>query len=252
MSPWLTAYLVRTRQPWVNALFVIPLLIAYEVGLFLLSPNPDDLRTGADAWLRRLFNAAGIYPALVTPIAVALGLAVWGWLAKTERWEDPLGTCSGMILESAVFAGLLFGLVQLTFPLLARGGDIVQNALGHYLEISPGYLPETTWAIILRFVGAGIYEETIFRLVGFSALRLLFTAGDVQPRWANLLAAFGSSFLFAAAHHMGSGAEHINATVFLYRMFAGLYFAALFQMRGFGVAVGAHVGFDTLVGLILR
>jgi hypothetical protein len=31
-----------------------------------------------------------------------------------------------------------------------------------------------------------------------------------------------------------------------------LYFAWLYQARGFGIAVGAHAGYDVLVGLILQ
>jgi len=252
MSPWLASYLERTRNPWACVVFVVPLLVAYEFGLCSLSSNPDELRTGADALLRSLFHAAGIQRGWVPPAVVAFGLFAWGWLADNRPWEDPLGTWSGMIFESVLFAGVLFALVQAAFPALAHSGGIVQNVLGNYLEISSGNSPETTWAMILRFVGAGIYEETIFRLIGFSALRLLFLIGDMRPRWATILAAVVSAALFAAAHHIGGGNEHINATVFLYRMLAGLYFTAVFQMRGFGIAVGAHAGYDVLVGLILR
>ena len=39
--------------------------------------------------------------------------------------------------------------------------------------------------------------------------------------------------------------------VFLFRVLAGLYFTALFVGRGFGVAVGAHAGYDVLVGVSL-
>ncbi|MEI7688106.1 MAG: CPBP family intramembrane glutamic endopeptidase [Planctomycetota bacterium] len=252
MSPWLASYLERTRNPWACVVFVVPLLIAYEVGLRSLNANPDELRTGADAQLQRFFYAAGVEGGWVQPAVVAFGLFAWGWLADRRPWEDPLGTWSGMVLESVLFAGVLFGVVQASFPALAHSGGVVQNVLGNYLEISPGNSPETTWAMILRFVGAGIYEETIFRLIGFSLLRLLFLIGDLRPRRATILAAGVSAVLFAAAHHMGGGSEHINATVFLYRMLAGLYFTAVFQTRGFGIAVGAHAGYDVLVGLILR
>jgi len=252
MSPWLARYWERTRQPWASVAFVVPLLVAYEAGLFLVSPAPDDARTGADAWLRLAFLHCGATFPLATPLALALGLAFWGCATGIKDWGDPLGTWIGMIVESALGAGLLFGLVQLAFPLLAYGGGLLQDSLDRFLDVSPGRAPELTWAMILRFVGAGFYEETIFRLVGFSLLRLFFLAGDLRPRWAEALAAVASSLLFAAAHHFGSGQEHVNITVFLYRALAGLYFAALFQGRGFGIAVGAHAGYDVLVGLVLR
>ncbi len=252
MSPRFAGYLDRTRQPWACILFVVPLLIAYEVGLYAISPMPDEARTGADAWLRTAFVRGGVAFSFAAPLLILVGLGLWSWLAPPRAVVDPLGVWVGMVGESALFAGLLFGLVQLAFPLLAYGGGLLQDSLGRFLEVSPGQPPEATWGMILRYVGAGIYEETIFRLVGFSLLRFLFLAGDLRPSWADGLAAILSSLLFAAAHHWGSGQEHIDVTVFLYRALAGLYFAGVFRTRGFGIAVGAHAGYDVLVGLVLR
>ena len=38
----------------------------------------------------------------------------------------------------------------------------------------------------------------------------------------------------------------------LFRTLAGLYFAWLYCVRGFGIAVGAHAGYDVLVGLFVK
>jgi membrane protease YdiL (CAAX protease family) len=103
---------------------------------------------------------------------------------------------------------------------------------------------------MVRYMGAGIYEETLFRLCLFSVIRLLFVLGDFPEGWSSVLAALLSSLAFAAAHQVGLG--HVNVSIFLYRSVAGIYFAWLYRQRGFGVAVGAHVGFDILVGLVIR
>lgn len=248
---WLVHYLDRSRKPWACALFVVPLLIAYESGLRFLNPNPESLRTGVDAWIHSAAAWAGIRWPLVPPIVLSLTLIAWAWLAG-DRLEEPLAVWTGMAVESACFAGLLFGLVQLVFPILSHAGGLVQDVLNRVLDVSSETHTESTWSMIVRFLGAGIYEETLFRLFGLTLIRWVLLAGDVRERWANIAAAILSSILFAAAHHLGSGHEHVNATVFLYRTFAGLYFAALFETRGYGIAVGAHVGFDMLVGLMLR
>ena len=39
--------------------------------------------------------------------------------------------------------------------------------------------------------------------------------------------------------------------VFLFRMLAGIYFALLFRLRGFGIAVGTHAFYDIIVGVTL-
>jgi membrane protease YdiL (CAAX protease family) len=135
-------------------------------------------------------------------------------------------------------------------PVLAWVGGVLQDPLDRILQISAERTPEQMWESMVRYMGAGIYEETIFRLLLFSGIRTVFVLGDFPDRWSNVLAAVGSALIFASAHQVGAG--HLNATLFLYRATAGLYFAWLFCARGLGIAVGAHAGFDVLVGLVVR
>ena len=55
----------------------------------------------------------------------------------------------------------------------------------------------------------------------------------------------------AAAHHAGPYGEPMRADYFVFRTVAGLYFTLLFVARGFGIAVGAHAGYDVLVGVVV-
>jgi hypothetical protein len=66
---------------------------------------------------------------------------------------------------------------------------------------------------------------------------------------AGVVAAAAAAAAFAAAHHIGPYGEPVRADYFLFRAVAGLYFTLLFVMRGFGIAVGAHAGYDVLVGV---
>lgn len=248
MSPFFAAYLIRSRRPWAAVAMILPLLSAYEIGL--AQQAGADARTGSDAWLRHSLSPLGFHHGLMMPALVAILLILWAHLRDRENFDDPLGTIAGMVVESSLLAGLLLGLTQLVFPLLAHGGGVIEGLLA--LSLSAASSVEATWGTLLRFVGAGIYEELLFRGVLFSALRLLFLAGDVRETTAGILAAIGSALMFAAAHHLGGGEASLNVVVFLYRVMAGLYFAAIFQFRGLGVAVGAHVGYDVLVGLVLH
>src|SRR5439155_21844087 len=97
-----------------------------------------------------------------------------------------------------------------------------------------------------------IYEEALFRLLIYAGLLRLFSWSEARATWlAIALAAFASAILFAGAHHLGPRGDPFNAYVLSFRTFAGLYFAWLYHARGFGIAVGAHAGYDVLVGLIL-
>ena len=48
---------------------------------------------------------------------------------------------------------------------------------------------------------------------------------------------------------IGPFGEPFHAGRFVFRCLAGLYFALLFQFRGFGVAAGAHACYDVMVGI---
>jgi len=57
-----------------------------------------------------------------------------------------------------------------------------------------------------------------------------------------------SAASFAAAHHVGPFGEPFSGGVFVFRLLAGLYFAMLFHVRGFGVVVGGAPIYDILAG----
>lgn len=50
-------------------------------------------------------------------------------------------------------------------------------------------------------------------------------------------------------HNIGPLGESFQWYTFCFRTTAGLFFAALFVYRGFGVAAGTHAAYDILVGL---
>ena len=43
----------------------------------------------------------------------------------------------------------------------------------------------------------------------------------------------------------------VDTGLAIFRVVAGLYFTVLFVARGFGIAVGAHAGYDALVGVVV-
>ena len=105
-------------------------------------------------------------------------------------------------------------------------------------------------APLIGFLGAGVYEEALFRLVLvpvlFGVLRLLQTPQVL----ASALAVTASALLFSLAHHAGTPGEAFTWFAFVFRWMAGVFFAWVFVIRGFGVAVGTHTAYDILVGWV--
>ncbi len=232
-------YLRATRHPWVCLLFLLPLLLAYEGGvLWLGGDRAADLRNGADAWLRWGLERYGVGGLFAAPLLVVAVLLVWSWWRWADRPDDPTTAFFGMAFESGLFA---FALWQ-----FSRNFGPIIDALGVRLQIGGHAAP---MGQILTYVGAGIYEEVLFRLGLFAGAWRLLAALGLPTGVAGLAAAASSSLAFSAAHHVGPGGEPMQPYVFLFRVLLGLYFAALYAWRGFGIAVGAHAGYDVLVGV---
>jgi membrane protease YdiL (CAAX protease family) len=108
-----------------------------------------------------------------------------------------------------------------------------------------------TLGTVAGYLGAGIYEELLFRMIllpaGIGLLRWLRVGRRASLAGGILL----SSLLFAAAHYLGPYGDAFNAFTFLFRVVAGGFFSLLFLYRGFGIAAGTHAGYDLLVGLTL-
>jgi membrane protease YdiL (CAAX protease family) len=235
-----TGYFQATRHPWPTLLLLLPLLVAYESGiLWFGGAKPEMLRNGADAWLRMALDSVGLHQMLVAPALIALIFAGWSWLRRDDRPEGSLGVVSGMLLECFLFALVLWGLSHGFGPFLRYIG----------ITLSTGPSADPLLRRVITFVGAGIYEEILFRLLLFSGLAWTFRKALLSKSSAVVLAAIISALLFAAAHHVGPFGEKMDSYVFLFRTAAGIFFALVYQLRGFGIAVGAHACYDVLVGL---
>ena len=116
---------------------------------------------------------------------------------------------------------------------------------------------ESLLASIITGIGAGIYEELVFRLILICLLMLLFQ--DVlrlSHKNSIILSVLISAGLFSAHHHIVFLNGHLalsaafNWTEFGFRTIAGIYFAVLFAIRGFGITAGTHAFYDIIATII--
>ncbi len=240
------SYFAATRHPLACLLFLVPLLAAYEIGVVTLSADqPGSLRNGADVWLRWCLERYGITQLWAAPLLVVGLFAVRSLLQTNDRPRGYFRLYFKMLLESALYAFLLWALSRNFLRLLDHAGVVLNQP-------SPDGVSVTPTAQILTYIGAGIYEEVIFRLGLFSIVCLVLRFMWVPSIVAGPVAAVACAVLFAAAHHIGPYGEWpINSTVFLFRVIAGILFTMIYVFRGFGIAVGAHAGYDILVGVSL-
>ncbi len=236
-------YWSRTRQPLPCLAFLAVPLLFYEAGTAWCGGAADgSVRTGADFWMRVGLQQAGFSTAWLLPVGLVGGLLAWHAWGRFS-WRLSYDTLLGMLAESLIFACCLIIIGQLQ-ELAFRGCALVACDAGAFAE-SAGL------ARVVSFVGAGVYEEMLFRLcllpLAFGGLCWL----RVRRRVAMATAICLTSLAFAGAHYVGPAADAFLWFSFVFRFGAGLYFAALFWLRGIGIAAGCHIAYDLLVGVVL-
>jgi membrane protease YdiL (CAAX protease family) len=234
-------YWSQTRRPFPCLVFVLPFLLAYELGVaWLGGSGPDAGRAGADLWIRQGLAAIGVADPWLPPLGLVLVLLLWQATGSLS-WRFNGLYLLGMILESILYALGLIGLNRLLDLVFVRleAGEVLLAAGGDHVHAV---------AQLVGFLGAGVYEEVLFRLALLPVLYRLARLLQAPEVVAGTLALTGSSFLFALAHHAGMPGESFTWYAFIFRWMAGVVFAWIYLIRGFGIAVGSHAAYDVFVG----
>lgn len=237
------AYWQASRAPRYSLLFALPLLILYEVLAALIPTGPQGgVRNGADVLLEMLFVwIAGPWgPRLFMLLLIGAGIWLVARDVRTNRTPPRPGIFGAMLAESLVLA-LLFGLVVggLTAALLGQPppGLIIQ---------AMGELDRPT--MFMLSLGAGIYEELLFRVL---LVGLLASFGHrvlgLQPLAAGVAATLAGALIFSAFHYIGPFGDRLDAYSFVFRAIAGVFFSALYLLRGFGITAWTHALYDVLL-----
>ena len=105
------------------------------------------------------------------------------------------------------------------------------------------------WPVILMVsLGAGIYEELVFRVLLVSALLLV---ARKLFGWSALastaFAVITGALVFSAFHYIGPYGDPLEAPSFVFRAIAGLAFSGLYVTRGFGITAWTHALYDVFL-----
>jgi hypothetical protein len=241
-------YLQASRAPRYSLLFALPLLITYQVLAAVAPPGPGGMgvRNGADVILQAVFVwLAGPWgPRLFMLCLIGLGAWLIAKDVRANRGQLRPSVLGGMLLE-AVCLSLVFGVVVggLTAALLGAPPPPLAMAFDSR-ELGRATL-------LMLSIGAGIYEELLFRVVlvgllAWGASKLL----GWRPLVAGVLATVLGALIFSAFHYIGPYGDRFDVYSFTFRTIAGLFFSALYLLRGFGITAWTHALYDVL--LLLR
>jgi hypothetical protein len=245
----MSSYWRDTKAPRYSLGFAFPLLLIYEVLAFGLSHGEvSGVRNGADVLLKSLFLMLGGRAGLaVFGIGLVGGGAALAWRDYRRSGQLRPGYFAAMAAESIGYA-LIFGLVASTLTSLLLPGLSLVGGSG-----LPGGAALVQWTLptqLMISLGAGIYEELLFRVVLVSGLAWLATAAfGWRSTQAKLFAVCLGALVFSAFHYIGPYGEPLRLASFVFRTVAGLLFSGLYVVRGFGITSWTHALYDVFLAV---
>jgi hypothetical protein len=234
-----SGYFDQSALPLASLMFLMPMIIAYEVGTRWYSSFPGIVAFSDLQHFFNLFGATDPYMPATAVVSILLACH----MLRRDPWTVRAGTLIWMVGESIMYA----------IPLLTLG-----YAFKHYLLLHP--VADAWRQLLVLSIGAGVYEELVFRLILFHLLHMLLIDLLKVPKSRALpLMVVISAAAFSLYHYQlpflrfswFTGSEPFEWQSFIFRTLAGIYFGLIFLWRGFGLTAGAHASYD-IINVLLR
>ncbi len=273
------SYLDRTSRPIYAVVFLLPFIAFYELGTFRINTdilNQSQIRVVAFVWLQHMLESLGFggkFAWAAPPLAVIIILLSLQ-ISSGKKWNFWLGDIVPMTIECILLAVPLIVLTMLLSSVGSQGDfgrfdnsrmqiqsitlpacSSVQdnNSHSYIYQAGSSERDNSLLANIITGIGAGIYEELVFRLILICILMLIFQdVFKLSHENAIILSVLISAALFSAHHHVDflSGRPNVvdpfDWTRFAFRTIAGIYFAILYAIRGFGITAGTHAFYNII------
>ena len=233
-------YLVSSKQPLTILVFLLPLIIAYEIGLAVLLRSQDGVLTNkAHETLLQFFDTFGLTAQgglYLGGAAIVVVLLVWHGLTR-EPWRIDPTAPPLMAVES----------MGLSVPLIVLG-LIIGGGAAHAAAAAPDLADMGIGSRLAISIGAGLYEELLFRMMLIAVVHtLLVDVGKLPSAAGATIAVVVSAAAFTAYHPLRDAAGAFSIPRMTFYLLAGLYFGAVYVLRGFGIVVGVHAFYDIMV-----
>ena len=223
-------YLRWTRDLSVSWAYLLPLLAAYEVGILW---SGSGFRNAAELAFKEAFGGFPSWCLWLQHLVLAVVIVVA--IDLIRRDVPVLRLYPVFLLEAALFALLLGPLIGL-----------LVDSFG----LRPAAVPGSRVQQYLLSIGAGIYEEIVFRFLLMAGLYVVL----VRAFQCSALVALAASLLFSATlfslyHHLGPGGEPWVWSAVSFRFLAGILLGVILAVRGLALCVYLHAFYDLLCDL---
>lgn len=241
-------YVHLATRPLHILLFLVPLIALYEYGAwaYLGSDGGEHQPILAQRMLSDLFSSLGVTVVHLPAILAIVVLLLWHLFVR-DRWRVRPTVVLGMWAEAAVWTAplLVLGVILAQALGIDQAPTAALSGVGASVPIEPKLGESITIAL-----GAGLYEELLFRLLGMTIVLLVFEDLLRMKRTpAIVLGIVLTSVAFSLYHAPSLPDGGFHWPLAIYYTVAGAYFGLVFVTRGFGIAVGVHALYD-MVALV--
>jgi len=226
-------YFRKSSSPLYSFIITLPIFLTYELGIFWMrNIEFNYIQNGADVLIEQAILRLGFDVIYVSSIIFLFVLLIIIYYQKHHFNSLSISRpyLGAMFLESIVYAIILFFLMGNLYLMDVSTNDLYCN--------------------IILSLGAGIYEELIFRVlliyIFYQSIKFLFRLSKFST---NFYAVIFSAILFSLFHFIG--AESFNQEAFAVRFIAGIFLAFLYVQRGFGITAITHSFYDIFVIFLL-
>ena len=244
----LPTYYELSQKPLQVLAFLLPLIVLYELGVFYFVRGDIEARSMLKGFFQQVgIGQAGYY---LPGVAVVVLLLTMHFVQR-EPWKVHGRLLPMMWIESIILA----------LPILLFAVVFLRQPAAHAMALDSAMLASTSsssspgWQSMMVYsIGAGIYEELLFRVIGIAIIHFIAIDLLALPKHIGELAAIGITALLFAIYHflpIQTGVisqmltTDIRKTIFY--LLAGVYLACIYVYRGFGIAAASHAMYDVMV-----
>ncbi len=239
------SYWRDSRSPRYSVTFALPLLVAYELLAMALGTTTGGVRNGADVLIKSVFlSLFGRNGPLIFG-AILIGVCAWLVVRDLKGGRRIRPAWFALMMAEAVVLAMAFGVVV---------GIVSAQILSPFAMVAqtPGTAASPSELLMITRVmvslGAGLYEELLFRVVLVGAL---LWAGKRLMGWgpftSGMVAVLAGALIFSAFHYVGPYGDPLEINSFTFRAVAGVAFSGLYVMRGFGITAWTHALYDLML-----
>ena len=222
-------YFFKSKSLFYSLLVTLPLFIIYEIGIFFLfQADIAFSKNGADVLIEEFIKMLGLngYYAASSIFIIVLFFVLFSQRKNFKTFDISIKYISIMIIESLLYAGVLLLVLQNIYLIQGLTTNVINN--------------------IILSIGAGLYEELIFRFFLLFILAKSFSFIFKTNKSSSLiLSIIFSSILFSSFHYIGI--ESFTPLSFTLRFIAGVYLSLIYIKRGFGIVALTHAFYDLFV-----